>query len=111
MIVKANLKYLRTSPRKVKSVADLIEGKGVDEALAILKFVQKSSSKPLSKLINSAVSNATQKDKKIDADDLVIKSIIVNAGPTLKRWLPRSMGRANRILKRTTHITLVLKDK
>jgi len=111
MEFKATVKYLRTSPRKVRAVADLIRGKGVEEALTLLKFTRKSSSAPLHKLLSAALASAAQKSKKVDADMLVVKSIHVDQGPTLKRFLTRSMGRANRINKKTSHITVVLEDK
>ena len=111
MEVKATLKYLRTSPRKVRIVANLIRGKGVGDALAILKFTRNGPAEPLHKLVSSALANATQGNKKIDADTLVVKSIRVDGGPTIKRFLTRSMGRANRILKRTSHITVVIGEK
>jgi large subunit ribosomal protein L22 len=111
MEVRARLSYFRASPRKVKALADLIKGKGVSDALAILKFMRKGSSGPLHKLLTSAVANAALKDKKIDADSLVVKSVVVEAGPTMKRFMTRSMGRANRILKRTSHVTVVLEDR
>jgi large subunit ribosomal protein L22 len=107
----ATLKYLRASPRKVRAVADLIRGKGVEDALNVLKFTRHSACAPLLKLVNSAVANAALKNKKLDADSLVVKSVWVDQGPTIKRFLTRSMGRANRINKKTSHITVVLEEK
>jgi large subunit ribosomal protein L22 len=111
MEVSARLRYLRITPRKVRALANLIRGKGVNDALAILKFAGKSSGAPLHKLLSSAIANATSKDKKVDTDSLIVKTIVVDEGPMLKRFLPRSMGRANRVLKRTSHITLVVGEK
>ncbi|MBI5527209.1 MAG: 50S ribosomal protein L22 [Deltaproteobacteria bacterium] len=111
MEFQASLRYLRASPRKVRAVADLIRGKGVEDALNVLKFTRRSACGPLLKLVNSAVANASQKNKKLDADSLVVKSIRVDQGPTLRRFLTRSMGRANRINKKTSHVTVVLEEK
>ena len=111
MEYKATLRYLRASPRKVRIVADLIRGKGVEEALTLLKFTRRGTADPLHELISAALASAELKDKKIDADSLVVKSIHVDQGPTLKRFLTRSMGRANRINKKTSHITVVLEEK
>jgi len=111
MEYRARLSYLRTSPRKVRIVADLIRGKGVEEALNLLKFTARGPADPLFKLVSAALANAAQKSKKVDADSLVVKSIQVDQGPTLKRFLTRSMGRANRINKKTSHIVVVLEEK
>ena len=107
MIAKAKLRHLRVSPRKVRLVADLIRGKGVEEALNILQFTNKVSSQPLAKLLKSAVANADQKDG-VDVDRLFISDLRVDGGPTIKRFRPRAMGRATPILKRTSHISIGL---
>jgi len=110
MEVRAVGKYLRGSPYKVRLIADLVRGKKVDEALTILKFLPKKSGRLINKTLRSAVANA-ENTHTIDVDTLFIKSILVDEGPKLKRWRPRAMGRATRILKRTSHITMVLAEK
>jgi large subunit ribosomal protein L22 len=107
---KAKLRYLRMSPQKVRLVVDLVRGKNVGEALEILEFVNKAAARPVLKLIKSAVANASQNES-IDVDTLYVKNIYVDAGPTLKRMMFRAMGRANRILKRTSHIIVVLDER
>jgi large subunit ribosomal protein L22 len=110
MEVRAVGKYLRVSPYKVRLVADLVRGKRVEEALTILKFLPKKGGRLINKTLRSAVANAENRQI-IDVDTLVIKTILVDEGPKLKRWRPRAMGRATRILKRTSHITMVLAEK
>jgi large subunit ribosomal protein L22 len=110
MEVRAVGKYLRVSPYKVRLVADLVRGKRVEEALTILKFLPKKSGRLVNKTLRSAVANA-ESMQTIDVDTLVIKAIHVDEGPRLKRWRPRAMGRATRILKRTSHITMVLTEE
>ena len=110
MEVRAVGKYLRVSPSKVRLIADLVRGKKVDEALTILKFLPKKSGRLINKTLRSAVANA-ENTHTIDVDTLFIKSIMVDEGPKLKRWRPRAMGRATRILKRTSHITMVLAEQ
>lgn len=110
MEAKAVSKYLRVSPYKARLVADLVRGKKVDEALTILKFTPKKSSRFISKALRSAMANA-ENTRTMDVETLYVKTIMVDGGPTLKRWRPRSMGRANRIIKPTSHITIVLAEK
>ncbi|MGE4234531.1 MAG: 50S ribosomal protein L22 [Bacteriovoracia bacterium] len=111
MQVSASLKYIRVTPRKTMLVANMIRGKGINEALAILKFSKrKRVAGLLSGLLKSAVANADQK-KKIDVDTLVVKKLEVGKGPTLKRFRPRSMGRASRINKKTSHVFVTLAEK
>ena len=110
MEVRAVGKYLRVSPYKVRLVADLVRGKKVDEALTILKFLPKKGGRLINKTLRSAVANA-ENTQTIDVDTLFIKTIMVDEGPRLKRFRPRAMGRATRIIKRTSHITLVLAEK
>ncbi|MFU0799786.1 MAG: 50S ribosomal protein L22 [Xylanivirga thermophila] len=105
----ATAKYVRISPRKVKIVIDLIRGKRVDEALAILQNTPKAASQPVIKLVNSAIANA-ENNLGLDRNDLYVAEIFANQGPTLKRIRPRAMGRAARIRKRTSHITVVLDE-
>ena len=104
----ARLRYVRISPQKVRLVADLVRGRDVEDALKVLKFTRKRSAPMVGKLIQSAVANATEKDPSVDADDLFVKTIYVDGGPTLRRFLPRAQGRATRVLKRTSHITVEL---
>ena len=110
MEVTAKTRYVRVSPRKVRLVTELVKGKKVQEALNILAFTKKASAKTLTKLINSAVANA-QQNNQVDVDTLTVKRISVDGGPTLKRYLPRAMGRATMVRKRTSHITVVLDEK
>ena len=110
MEAKAHLKYARISPRKVKIVLDLIRGKDVAQAMAILKNTPKSASEYLTKLLRSAVANA-ENNFNMDASKLYVSECFVCPGPILKRIMPRAQGRAFRILKRTSHITLVVKEK
>ena len=110
MLVKAHLRHLRIAPRKVRLVIDLVRGMSVEKALDQLSVLPKRSSLPVSKLIQSAVANAKH-NFSLDEKSLVVKSIIANEGPKLKRWMPKAFGRANPILKRTTHITVVLEGK
>ena len=107
---KASLKYARISSRKVKIVADLIRGKNVDEALAIVKFTPKASSEMIEKLLKSAIANA-ENNHGMNRGNLVVSEIYANQGPTLKRIRPAAKGSAVRIRKRTSHITIVLREK
>ena len=110
MEVTARLRYLRMSPKKVRLVADLIRGKNVNEALTILNLSVKKAAKPLKKLLESAIANAKQTGK-MDIDNLYISHLTVDEGPTFKRFRPRAMGRATIIRKRTSHITIKLKEE
>jgi|Deesub1362B_J571_1020462.scaffolds.fasta_scaffold00491_31 large subunit ribosomal protein L22 len=105
-------KYIRISPQKCRLIIDLIRGKYVGEALSILKFLKKrKASRIVEKVLRSAVSNAQQKNPQIDVDNLIITNAYVNQGPFLKRFRPAAFGRAHRILKRTSHITICLEEK
>ena len=104
---RATAKYIRISSRKVKIVIDLIRGKRVDEALAILMHTPKSASPVVSKLLNSAIANA-ENNLEMDRESLFVAEAYADQGPTLKRMWARSHGRADIILKRTSHITIVL---
>ena len=106
---RAELKYARISARKVKIVADLIRGKNVDEALAIVKFTPKASSEIIEKLLKSAIANA-ENNHYMNRANLFISEIYANQGPTLKRIRPAAKGSAVRIRKRTSHITIVLRE-
>jgi large subunit ribosomal protein L22 len=108
MEVTARLKYLQASPQKVRLVADQVRGKSVEEAATILRFSKKHAAKPLEKLLKSAIANAENRDENMDLDRLYVKEIWVDGGPTLRRIRPQPMGRAFRILKRQSHITIKL---
>ena len=110
METKATARFIRISPRKVRIVAENIKSAPVDTAIGILTFTPKKAGKILLKLLKSAVANAEQR-KGTDVDALVVKKVWVDEGPTLKRWRARAQGRAFRINKRTSHITLVLDEK
>lgn len=107
---RATVKYARISSRKVKIVLDLIRGKGIDEAYGILKHTPKASSEILLKLLESAEANAVNNNE-LDRDSLYVAEAYANQGPTYKRIRPRARGSAYRIRKRTSHITLVLKER
>ena len=109
MEARAKLSYARISSRKVKIVIDMIRNKPVDVAMGILKNTPKAASELLIKLLASAVANA-ENNHNMDAKNLYISEIYANQGPTLKRVRPRAQGRAFRIRKRTSHITIVLKE-
>ena len=106
----ATLKYARISSRKVKIVADLIRGKSADEALAIVKFTPKASSAIIEKLLKSAIANA-ENNHGMKSNKLYVDQIYANQGPTLRRIRPAAKGSAVRIRKRTSHITIVLKER
>ena len=105
----ATLRFARISARKVKIVADLIRGKNVDEALAIVKFTPKASSEIIEKLLKSAIANA-ENNHGMNRGSLVISEIYANQGPTMKRIRPAAKGSATRIRKRTSHITIKLRE-
>lgn len=108
---KAHLRNLRMAPRKVSLVAALVRGKPVEAALNILKFTPKAASLPVAKLIKSAVANATDLSKgEVDVDTLYVKTISVDQGPTQRRFMPRAMGRATPVKKKTSHIHVVLAE-
>ena len=110
MEVKASLRFLRMSPRKVRLVVDTVRGMSVASAETKLKFVPKLASEPVLKLLLSAVANATH-NFHLQKEDLYVKTIVADGGPTLKRFRARAFGRAAPIRKRTTHITIVLAEK
>ena len=107
---KAVLKYARISPRKVKIVLDLIKGKSLDEAYAIVRYTPKAASELIYKLLKSAEANAVN-NFELDADKLYVADAYASQGPILKRMQPVSRGRGNRINKRTSHITVVVKER
>ncbi|RAL23260.1 50S ribosomal protein L22 [Thermoflavimicrobium daqui] len=110
MSAKAIARYVRISPRKARLVIDLIRGKSVDEALAILKFTPRAASPIIEKVLLSAIANA-EHNKNLDRSNLLVTKAFVDEGPTMKRYMPRAMGRASRINKRTSHITVVVGEK
>ena len=107
---RATAKYVRVAPRKVKIVVDLIRGKQVDQALAILAYTPKSAAPVVEKLLNSAIANA-ENNLEMDRSGLYVAEVYANQGPTLKRYWARSHGRADMIKKHTSHITIVLDQK
>ena len=106
----ASVKYVRVAPRKAKIVVDLIRGKQVDQALAILMYTPKSAAPVVEKLLNSAIANA-ENNLEMDRANLYVAEVYANQGPTLKRYWARSHGRADMIKKHTSHITIVLDQK
>jgi ribosomal protein L22 len=110
VLVRAQAKYVRTSARKARLVCDHIRGKDVVEARAILAFTPRAAAKPWLKLLESAVANA-EHNHELVGDDLKIAAVHADEGPTLKRYRPRAMGRATRIRKRTSHLTITLTPK
>ena len=110
MEARAYLRGVRIAPRKVKIVLDLIRNKPTDIALATLRHTPKAASEPVAKLLKSAIANA-ENNHGMDADKLYVSTAIANPGPTLKRGMPRAKGRYNRILKRTTHLTIGVSEK
>ena len=110
MEAKALARQIRISPQKARLVANLIRGKSVDSALNTLRFMPKKGASILRKVIESALANASQNES-IDVDTLYVKTIFIDGGPMLKRIMPRAQGRASRILKRSSHITVVLDEQ
>ncbi len=110
MQARAYLRYVRIAPRKVSTVIDLVRGKPVGTAIAILKNTPKAASPVVEKLLMSAIANA-ENNHSMSVDKLYIKEIFADPGPILKRVMPRAQGRAFRINKRTSHITIVLEEK
>jgi large subunit ribosomal protein L22 len=112
---RAIQRQVRQSPRKMRLVIDLIRGKDVNEAYAILHFSKKHAAKQIAKTLRSAVANAEQKalaaNAAFDVDGLAVRHAVVNAGPTLKRWQPAAQGRATPILKRTSQVEIIVGDK
>jgi large subunit ribosomal protein L22 len=104
----ASLNFLRLAPRKVRLVADTVRGLPVAAALAMLKYRPQAAAKPLAKLLLSAVANAENKGGKVDVDALVIKTLTVDQGPKMRRFMPRAMGRAYRVEKKTSHVYVEL---
>lgn len=110
MEATSRARYIRISPQKARLVADLVRGQKVETALNTLRFMPKKGARILRKVLEAAVANASQNDA-IDVDTLYVKTIQIDGGPMLKRIRPMPMGRAGRILKRTSHITIVLDEQ
>jgi len=109
METKAVAKYIRISPQKARLVADVVRGMNAEKAVTTLRFMPKKAARIIRKVLESAVANADQMEA-VDVDTLYIKEIIIDGGPMLKRFSPRAQGRATRILKRTSHITVVVAE-
>jgi large subunit ribosomal protein L22 len=109
--MKASATHIRISPRKVRMVVDTVRGKSVSQALSILGFTRKKAALPVQKLLKSAVANAVENGGINDVETLVIDRIMVDEGPTLKRYMPRARGRATPIRKRTSHIRITLRER
>ncbi len=110
MEVKAVAKHVRISPQKVRKIVGAIKGKRVESGLSSLKFMPQKASGIVEKILKSAVANADHNNN-MDVDSLIVKNIIVDSGPSLKRFRPRARGRGARILKRTSHITVIVADE
>ena len=110
MEAKAIAKYVRISPRKSRHVIDLVRGKSVSDALAILKFTPNKAAKPIAKVVKSAAANA-EHNYEMDKDRLYIAEAFIDQGPIIKRYKPRAQGRADVMKRRTSHITVVVKEK
>ena len=115
MEARAIQRTVRQSPHKMRLVVDLIRGKPVGEAISILKFSKKGAARQVSKVLLSAVSNARQKaeaaSERLDEDDLMVKTVTVDEGPALKRYMPAAQGRGTPIRKRTSHVTILVASK
>jgi large subunit ribosomal protein L22 len=111
MEAKANLQNLKMAPRKVRAIADLVRGKHAGDAINMLALTPKAAASPLRKLLQSAVANAADLSKgKVDVDQLIVKTITVDQAETARRYLPRAMGRATPLHKKTSHVSVVLSD-
>jgi large subunit ribosomal protein L22 len=115
MEARALARNVGMSPRKMRLVVDLIRGKDVNQAYSILKFSKKGAAKPIEKTLRSAVANAQQKadavGQYLDVDDLVVRAAFIDEGPTAKRWRARAQGRASPIMKRSSHVTIIVDSK
>jgi large subunit ribosomal protein L22 len=110
MSVSAKIRYLRITPRKVRAVANQIRGMNASKAVDYLTFCKRRAARPLLKMVKSALANADQKGD-MDLDNLVVAKLLVDQGPTFKRWLPRARGMATPILRRTSHVTVELEER
>mgnify|MGYP000862273949 CR=1 FL=1 len=110
MEARAVARYIWSPPRKLRQVADLIRGKSVVEAMAILRFMPGKAAVPIAKAVNSAAANA-EHNQDLDRDDLYIKTVFVDEGPVVKRYRPRARGRADLKRRRTSHITVIVDER
>lgn len=110
MQAKAVARYVRIAPRKARQITNLIKGKDLNEALTILRYTPRGASAVVEKVVRSAAANA-ENNHDMNVDALYVKNSFVDEGPTYKRWLPRARGRADRIRKRTSHITVILEER
>ncbi len=110
MEARAVARYVRVSPRKARLVVDQIRGKSAEEAADVLRFTQRGAAEAVGKVLASAVANA-ESNLKVKPETLFVSQAFVDEGPTLKRWRPRAQGRASRIRKRTSHVTIVVKQR
>ena len=110
MEAKARGRYVQIAPRKARLVADIVRGRKVEDALEVLRYTNKKGARLIEKVLKSAIANAEQADEMGDIEQLVISRVSVDEGPVLKRFRARAMGRATRIRKRTSHITVVVDD-
>jgi large subunit ribosomal protein L22 len=110
MKVKAQARFVRQSPYKVRRVLDLVRGLPVEEAQHVLRLTQRGATEPVAKVLRSAVANA-EHNHALDAEELVVAEAFADEGPTLKRYRPRARGRATQIRKRTSHITIIVSDR
>jgi large subunit ribosomal protein L22 len=112
MEASAKIRMIQMSPRKMRAVANMVRGERVEEALMTLRVMPKKAARIIKKAVESAAANAEDKSGgSVDVDQLVIQRIWVDGGPIIKRWMPRAMGRANRINHRTSHLTVVVSDE
>lgn len=111
MEAKATAKFVRVAPRKIRQLVSEVEGRNVGQALDVLEYTPRPVAKMVGKLIRSAVSNAVNMEGRLDVDDLYIKELSVGDGPRMKRWVPRARGRATPIIKRTSHITVIVAER
>ena len=111
MEARATAKYVRVTPRKADQVLDLIRGKRVDQAVELLTFTPKHVARVIGKVLHSAIANAVATEGKINVEQLRVKHAVADPGPTMKRFLPRAQGRATPLLKRTSHITVIVSDE
>jgi large subunit ribosomal protein L22 len=111
MEARAIVRHIHMSPRKMRVVANMVRGERVDEAINLLRLMPKKAAGLIAKALESAAANAEDKSGgEVDIDSLMVKRILVDGGPIIKRWMPRAMGRANRINHRTSHLTVVVSD-
>lgn len=111
MEARAVVRHVRMSPRKMRIVANLVRGQRVDSAMAMLKHTPKKAAQVIRKVLLSAVANAENNLGAADVDALIVRACTIDGGAILKRWMPRAMGRANRIQRRTSHVTVIVDDK